>query len=235
VARDARVGRHGEGRTRLRQMDEPPGVRLRWPSRPHHGRVLPRRDEPGRAVVRGQHLRFVQAGSRSPPSRAHASLLATSDAGRRDGELQERITSTVAGPSLGPGGLRPADDYTDPHPSPLHPLDATTSCPARSPPRIYPAVDPLSSTSNILAPRWWDRHYRVAARCRASSSASASYRTSLRSSGSTSSAKRTASRSRVPQDPAFLSSRSTSASLHRSEGVTVPIDETSSPSSVGQR
>jgi len=208
------------------QMDEPPACVCGWPSRPHHGRVLPRRDEPGRAVVRGQHLPLRPAGSevstllgRMPSAVGYQPTLAD-----EMGELQERSPRPVAVHHSVQAVYVPADDYTDPH---LHtsPTSTHDELSARSPPRIYRGRPALVDVEHprpevVGTPTTGGR------RCRASSSASASYRTSLRSSGSTSSAKRTASRSRVPARSSVLSSRSTSRGLTGLKGVTVPIDET---------
>jgi F-type H+-transporting ATPase subunit beta len=82
------------------------------------------------------------------------------------GELQERITSTKKGSITSVQAIYvPADDYTDPAPATTFAhLDATTNLSrAISELGIYPAVDPLASTSRILDPRViGDEHYRVA-------------------------------------------------------------------------
>ena len=82
------------------------------------------------------------------------------------GELQERITSTKRGSITSVQAIYvPADDYTDPAPATTFAhLDATTNLSrAISELGIYPAVDPLASTSRILDPRIiGEEHYRVA-------------------------------------------------------------------------
>src|SRR5204862_7487264 len=82
------------------------------------------------------------------------------------GELQERITSTQKGSITSVQAIYvPADDYTDPAPATAFAhLDATTNLSrAIAELGIYPAVDPLGSTSRILDPRViGDEHYRVA-------------------------------------------------------------------------
>jgi F-type H+/Na+-transporting ATPase subunit beta len=82
------------------------------------------------------------------------------------GELQERITSTKKGSITSVQAIYvPADDYTDPAPATTFAhLDATTNLSrAISELGIYPAVDPLASTSRILDPRiLGDEHYNVA-------------------------------------------------------------------------
>jgi F-type H+-transporting ATPase subunit beta len=84
------------------------------------------------------------------------------------GELQERITSTNKGSITSVQAIYvPADDYTDPAPATAFAhLDATTNLSrAISELGIYPAVDPLASTSRILDPRIvGDEHYDVAQR-----------------------------------------------------------------------
>jgi F-type H+-transporting ATPase subunit beta len=82
------------------------------------------------------------------------------------GELQERITSTKKGSITSVQAIYvPADDYTDPAPATTFAhLDATTNLSRSIAERgIYPAVDPLASSSRILDPRIiGDEHYRVA-------------------------------------------------------------------------
>ena len=84
------------------------------------------------------------------------------------GELQERITSTKGRSITSLQAVYvPADDYTDPAPfTTFTHLDATTELsPQIAALGIYPAVDPLASTSNILAPEIvGERHYQVARR-----------------------------------------------------------------------
>ena len=113
-------------------------------------------------------FRFTQAGSevsallgRMPSAVGYQPTLLT-----EMGELQERITSTKKGSITSVQAIYvPADDYTDPAPATTFAhLDATTelsrSIAAQG---LYPAVDPLSSTSRILDPRIiGDEHYSVA-------------------------------------------------------------------------
>jgi F-type H+/Na+-transporting ATPase subunit beta len=113
-------------------------------------------------------FRFTQAGSevsallgRMPSAVGYQPTLLT-----EMGELQERITSTKKGSITSVQAIYvPADDYTDPAPATTFAhLDATTNL-SRSIAElgIYPAVDPLASTSRILDPRViGDEHYRVA-------------------------------------------------------------------------
>ena len=129
------------------------------------------RDQSGTdvAVLRGQHpFRFTQAGSevsallgRIPSAVGYQPTLATDM-----GALQERITSTRAGSITSVQAIYvPADDLTDPAPATsfAH-LDATTVLSrAISELGIYPAVDPLDSTSRILDPQVvGEEHYQVA-------------------------------------------------------------------------
>lgn len=113
-------------------------------------------------------FRFTQAGSevsallgRIPSAVGYQPTLGTDM-----GELQERITSTKAGSITSIQAIYvPADDYTDPAPAATFAhLDATTELSrAISELGIYPAVDPLSSTSTILAPEIvGDEHYQTA-------------------------------------------------------------------------
>ena len=151
------------------QMDEPPGVRLRVAlaalTMAEYFRDVKNQDV---LLFIDNIFRFVQAGSevstllgRMPSAVGYQPTLAD-----EMGELQERITST-RGKSI--TSLQavyvPADDYTDPAPfTTFTHLDATTelSRPIAAL-GIYPAVDPLSSTSNILAPEVvGDRHYAIA-------------------------------------------------------------------------
>jgi len=151
------------------QMDEPPGVRLRVAlSALTMAEYF--RDEQGQDVLLfiDNIFRFTQAGSevstllgRMPSAVGYQPTLAD-----EMGALQERITST-GGRSI--TSLQavyvPADDYTDPAPftSFTH-FDGTTELSRDiAALGIYPAVDPLASTSTILAPEVvGERHYRVA-------------------------------------------------------------------------
>ena len=153
------------------QMDEPPGVRLRVAlagvTMAEYFRDVQNQDV---LLFIDNIFRFVQAGSevstllgRMPSAVGYQPTLAD-----EMGELQERITST-RGKSI--TSLQavyvPADDYTDPAPftSFTH-FDGTTELSRDiAALGIYPAVDPLSSTSTILSPEVvGDRHYNVARR-----------------------------------------------------------------------
>jgi F-type H+/Na+-transporting ATPase subunit beta len=150
------------------QMNEPPGARLRVGLT---GVTMAEyfRDE-GRDVLLfiDNIFRFVQAGSevsallgRMPSAVGYQPTLAT-----EMGALQERITSTKRGSITSMQAVYvPADDYTDPAPATTFAhLDATIAL-ERSifEQGIFPAVDPLGSTSRILDPRIvGDEHYAVA-------------------------------------------------------------------------
>jgi F-type H+-transporting ATPase subunit beta len=151
------------------QMTEPPGARLRVALT---GLTIAEyfRDEQGADTLLfiDNIFRFTQAGSevstllgRMPSAVGYQPNLAT-----EMGELQERITSTKSGSVTSVQAIYvPADDLTDPAPATTFAhLDATTvlSRPL-SELGIYPAVDPLSSTSRILSPRVvGQEHYDVA-------------------------------------------------------------------------
>jgi F-type H+/Na+-transporting ATPase subunit beta len=153
------------------QMDEPPGVRLRV------GLAALTvaeyfRDEMNQDVLLfiDNIFRFVQAGSevstllgRMPSAVGYQPTLAD-----EMGELQERITSTRGHSITSLQAIYvPADDITDPAPhTTFTHLDATTVLSRDiSALGIYPAVDPLQSTSRILDPRLvGEEHYRVAQR-----------------------------------------------------------------------
>jgi F-type H+-transporting ATPase subunit beta len=150
------------------QMNEPPGARLRVGL---SGLTMAEyfRDE-GRDVLLfiDNIFRFVQAGSevsallgRMPSAVGYQPTLAT-----EMGQLQERITSTKTGSITSVQAIYvPADDITDPAPATsfAH-LDASISLErAIAAKGIYPAVDPLSSTSRILDPLIvGEEHYNVA-------------------------------------------------------------------------
>ncbi len=151
------------------QMTEPPGARLRVGL---SGLTVAEyfRDEEGQDVLLfiDNIFRFTQAGSevsallgRMPSAVGYQPNLAT-----EMGELQERITSTKKGSITSVQAIYvPADDYTDPAPATTFAhLDATTNLSrAISELGIYPAVDPLASTSRILDPRVvGEEHYDVA-------------------------------------------------------------------------
>ncbi len=151
------------------QMTEPPGARLRVALT---GLTVAEyfRDEEHQDVLLfiDNIFRFTQAGSevsallgRMPSAVGYQPNLAS-----EMGELQERITSTKEGSITSIQAIYvPADDYTDPAPATTFThLDATTNL-ERSIAEmgIYPAVDPLASTSRILDPRVvGEEHYRVA-------------------------------------------------------------------------
>ncbi len=151
------------------QMTEPPGARLRVGLT---GLTVAEyfRDEEGQDVLLfiDNIFRFTQAGSevsallgRMPSAVGYQPNLAS-----EMGELQERITSTKKGSITSIQAIYvPADDYTDPAPATTFAhLDATTNLDrAIFEQGIYPAVDPLASTSRILDPRIiGDEHYGVA-------------------------------------------------------------------------
>src|SRR5467141_2361088 len=151
------------------QMTEPPGARLRVGLT---GLTVAEyfRDEEGQDVLLfiDNIFRFTQAGSevsallgRMPSAVGYQPNLAT-----EMGELQERITSTKKGSITSVQAIYvPADDYTDPAPATAFAhLDATTNLSrAIVELGIYPAVDPLASTSRILDPRIiGDAHYNCA-------------------------------------------------------------------------
>ncbi|TML86470.1 MAG: F0F1 ATP synthase subunit beta [Actinobacteria bacterium] len=153
------------------QMDEPPGVRLRVGlSALTMAEYF--RDEQNQDVLLfvDNIFRFVQAGSevstllgRMPSAVGYQPTLAD-----EMGELQERITSTKTGSITSVQAVYvPADDFTDPAPfTTFTHLDATTELSRNiAALGIYPAVDPLSSSSRILAPEVvGERHYAVARR-----------------------------------------------------------------------
>ncbi|PYR22914.1 MAG: F0F1 ATP synthase subunit beta, partial [Acidobacteria bacterium] len=151
------------------QMTEPPGARLRVGlSALTVAEYF--RDAEGKDVLLfiDNIFRFTQAGSevsallgRMPSAVGYQPTLLT-----EMGELQERITSTKKGSITSVQAIYvPADDYTDPAPATTFAhLDATTNLSrAISELGIYPAVDPLASTSRILDPRIiGNEHYGVA-------------------------------------------------------------------------
>ena len=150
------------------QMNEPPGVRLRVGLA---GLTMAEyfRDQ-GRDVLLfiDNIYRFVMSGSevsallgRMPSAVGYQPTLGT-----EMGELQERITSTRRGSITSMQAVYvPADDYTDPAPvTTFAHLDATISLERSiAEQAIYPAVDPLASTSRVLDPRVvGEEHYEVA-------------------------------------------------------------------------
>ena len=154
------------------QMNEPPGARMRVAAdRPDHGRVFP-----GCRSIRTYCCSLttssviVQAGSevsallgRMPSAVGYQPTLAT-----EMGELQERITSTKNGSVTSVQAVYvPADDLTDPAPATTFAhLDATTVLSRKIVEQgIYPAVDPLESTSRILeADVVGKEHYETASK-----------------------------------------------------------------------
>jgi len=151
------------------QMTEPPGARLRVGLT---GLTVAEyfRDEAGQDVLLfiDNIFRFTQAGSevsallgRMPSAVGYQPNLAT-----EMGELQERITSTNKGSITSVQAIYvPADDYTDPAPATAFAhLDATTNLSRDiAALGIYPAVDPLASTSRILDPNIvGEDHYSTA-------------------------------------------------------------------------
>jgi F-type H+-transporting ATPase subunit beta len=151
------------------QMNEPPGARLRVALT---GLTMAEyfRDREGQDVLLfiDNIFRFTQAGSevsallgRMPSAVGYQPTLAT-----EMGQLQERITSTKKGSITSIQAIYvPADDYTDPAPATTFAhLDATTNLERKlAEMGIYPAVDPLASTSRILSPAVvGEEHYQVA-------------------------------------------------------------------------
>ncbi|TLS35832.1 F0F1 ATP synthase subunit beta [Pseudalkalibacillus caeni] len=151
------------------QMNEPPGARMRVALT---GLTMAEyfRDEQGQDVLLfiDNIFRFTQAGSevsallgRMPSAVGYQPTLAT-----EMGQLQERITSTNKGSVTSIQAIYvPADDYTDPAPATTFAhLDATTNLERKlSEMGIYPAVDPLASTSRALAPEIvGEEHYNIA-------------------------------------------------------------------------
>ena len=151
------------------QMNEPPGARLRVGlSALTMAEYF--RDDEGRDVLLfvDNIFRFTQAGSevsallgRMPSAVGYQPTLST-----EMGDLQERITSTKKGSITSVQAIYvPADDLTDPAPATAFAhLDATSVLERKiAELGIYPAIDPLTSTSRILDPRViGDRHYNVA-------------------------------------------------------------------------
>ncbi|HJV21399.1 MAG TPA: F0F1 ATP synthase subunit beta, partial [Holophagaceae bacterium] len=153
------------------QMTEPPGARARVALT---GLTVAEyfRDQEGKDVLLfvDNIFRFTQAGAevsallgRMPSAVGYQPTLATEMGG-----LQERITSTKKGSITSVQAVYvPADDYTDPAPATTFAhLDATTNLSREiAALGIYPAVDPLASTSRLLDPRiLGDHHYNTAMR-----------------------------------------------------------------------
>ena len=153
------------------QMNEPPGARLRVAlSALTMAEAF--RDQTGADTLLfiDNIFRFSQAGSevsallgRMPSAVGYQPTLGT-----EMGQLQERITSTKKGAVTSIQAIYvPADDYTDPAPATAFAhLDSTVNLERSiSEKGIYPAVDPLASSSRIVAPELLgERHYRVARR-----------------------------------------------------------------------
>jgi F-type H+-transporting ATPase subunit beta len=153
------------------QMDEPPGTRLRVAlsalTMAEYFRDVQNQDV---LLFIDNIFRFTQAGSevstllgRMPSAVGYQPNLAD-----EMGQLQERITSTRGHSITSMQAIYvPADDYTDPAPATTFAhLDATTELSREIASRgLYPAVDPLSSTSRILDPQYiGQQHYDVAVR-----------------------------------------------------------------------
>jgi F-type H+/Na+-transporting ATPase subunit beta len=153
------------------QMDEPPGVRLRVAlsalTMAEYFRDVQNQDV---LLFVDNIFRFVQAGSevstllgRMPAAVGYQPTLAD-----EMGQLQERITSTRGRSITSLQAVYvPADDYTDPAPfTTFTHLDATTELSRQvAALGIYPAVDPLASTSTILSPEVvGEHHYNIARR-----------------------------------------------------------------------
>ena len=153
------------------QMDEPPGTRLRVAlsalTMAEYFRDVKNQDV---LLFIDNIFRFTQAGSevstllgRMPSAVGYQPNLAD-----EMGQLQERITSTRGHSITSMQAIYvPADDYTDPAPAATFAhLDATTELSREiASLGIYPAVDPLTSTSRILDPQYiGDEHYRCAVR-----------------------------------------------------------------------
>ena len=153
------------------QMNESPGVRMRVAlsglTMAEYFRDVKHKDV---LLFIDNIFRFVQAGSevstllgRMPSAVGYQPTLA-----QEMGELQERITSTLHGSVTSVQAVYvPADDLTDPAPSTTFThLDATTVLSRKIAEQgIYPAIDPLESSSRILAPEIvGEEHYRVARR-----------------------------------------------------------------------
>lgn len=151
------------------QMNEPPGARLRVAltgiTMAEYFRDVEHQDV---LLFIDNIFRFVQAGSevsallgRMPSAVGYQPTLGT-----EIGALQERITSTKSGSITSVQAIYvPADDYTDPAPASLFThLDAATTLSRQlAEVGIYPAVDPLTSTSRILDPHAiGEEHYQVA-------------------------------------------------------------------------
>ncbi|MCX7795658.1 MAG: F0F1 ATP synthase subunit beta [bacterium] len=151
------------------QMDEPPGVRFRLP---HTALTIAEyfRERKSTEVLLfiDNIFRFIQAGSevsallgRLPSAVGYQPTLAT-----EVGELEERIVSTTKGAITSVQAVYiPADDPTDPAPATVFShLDATIMLSREVAEQgIYPAIDPLNSSSRLLNPYYiGERHYKIA-------------------------------------------------------------------------
>lgn len=151
------------------QMDEPPGVRFRLP---HTALTIAEyfRERKSTEVLLfiDNIFRFIQAGSevsallgRLPSAVGYQPTLAT-----EVGELEERIVSTTKGAITSVQAVYiPADDPTDPAPATVFShLDATIMLSREIAEQgIYPAIDPLNSSSRLLNPYYiGERHYKIA-------------------------------------------------------------------------
>ncbi len=153
------------------QMNEPPGARLRVALTALTQAEYFRDDKNQDVLLFVDNIfRFTQAGAevsallgRIPSAVGYQPTLST-----EMGDLQERITSTSTGSITSIQAIYvPADDYTDPAPATTFShLDATTELSrAIVEQGIYPAVDPLTSSSSILDPKIvGDEHYKTARR-----------------------------------------------------------------------
>ena len=196
------------------QMDEPPGTRLRVAlsalTMAEYFRDVQNQDV---LLFIDNIFRFTQAGSevstllgRMPSAVGYQPNLAD-----EMGQLQERITSTRGHSITSMQAIYvPADDYTDPAPATTFAhLDATTELSREVASRgLYPAVDPLTSSSRILDPQYiGEDHYPPPPGSSRSCSATRSSRTSSRSSAWTSSRRRTRSWSAGPGGSSSSSAR----------------------------
>ncbi len=237
---ESKVNEHGGGGTSrctlvYGQMNEPPGARARV-ALTGLAQAEYFRDVEGKDVLFfvDNIFRFTQAGSevsallgRIPSAVGYQPTLAT-----EMGKLQERITSTNKGSITSVQAVYvPADDLTDPAPATsfAH-LDATTVL-SRSIAEqgIYPAVDPLDSTSRILDPRVvGQEHYETATRVQEILQQYKALRTSSPSSAWTNCRKKT----RRPSPAPARSSASCRSPCHVAEvftgtpGVLMSIEDT---------
>ncbi len=216
------------------QMNEPPGARARVALT---GLTLAEqfRDQSGTDVLFfvDNIFRFTQAGSevsallgRIPSAVGYQPTLATDM-----GALQERITSTKQGSITSVQAIYvPADDLTDPAPATsfAH-LDATTVLSrAISELGIYPAVDPLDSTSRMLAPEIvGEEHYAGPFRAGHPSALQVAAGHHRHPRHGRTQRRGQADRGPRPEDPALpVAALRRGEGLHRSDGVQVPLEKT---------